>query len=101
MSTDIKRLVAFATIQEMNLIMLFFLLLRSSNLYIVNLFLFFHGVLSALMFYLVDNVQKREQTRNLVSVGGSAFYAPKFQYIVWVTLLVFRGFPLFVKFLIE
>lgn len=29
-----------------------------------------HGVLSGLMFFLVDQVQKRFQTRNLMALGG-------------------------------
>jgi NADH-quinone oxidoreductase subunit M len=100
-STDIKRLIAFATIQEMNLIVIFLVLLGSTNWLFLNLFLFVHGVLSALLFYLVDNVQKRSQTRNLVTLSGFSFFMPKLHYIVWVAILIFRGFPFFIKFFIE
>lgn len=100
-STDIKRLIAFATIQEMNLIVIFLVLLGSSNWLFLNLFLFVHGILSALLFYLVDNVQKRSQTRNLVTLSGFSFFMPKLHYIIWVAILVFRGFPFFIKFFIE
>lgn len=100
-STDIKRLIAFATIQEMNLITIFLVLLSSTNLTFLNLFLLVHGVLSAFLFYLVDNVQKRSQTRNLVTLSGFSFFMPKLHYLVWFAILIFRGFPVFVKFFIE
>jgi len=100
-STDIKRLIAFATIQEMNLITIFLVLLSSTNLTFLNLFLLVHGVLSAFLFYLVDNIQKRSQTRNLVTLSGFSFFMPKLHYLIWFAILVFRGFPIFVKFFIE
>ncbi|MCA9496482.1 MAG: hypothetical protein KC589_06055 [Nanoarchaeota archaeon] len=69
-SSDIKRLIAFATIQEMNLILSFYLILPNTSHTFVNIFLIMHGILSGLMFFLVDQVQKRFQTRNLVALGG-------------------------------
>ena len=81
-STDIKRLIAFATIQEMNLITIFLVLLSSTNLTFLNLFLLVHGVLSAFLFYLVDNIQKRSQTRNLVTLSGFSFFMPKLHYLI-------------------
>lgn len=100
-STDIKRLIAFATIQEMNLIVGLFFLLSNTQLQILNLFLLVHGVLSALFFFLVDQIQKRYQTRNLVCLSGLAYKLPILHVIIWVSILVFRGFPIFIKFFIE
>lgn len=100
-STDIKRLIAFATIQEMNLIVLFLLLTSNSNFIFLNLFLFVHGILSAFLFFLVDNIQKRSQTRNLSALSGFSFFAPRLSYLIWCAILIFRGFPLFIKFFIE
>ena len=100
-ATDIKRLIAFATIQEMNLIVGLLLLLNNSYLTILNLFLLVHGVLSAFLFFLVDQVQKRYQTRNLVTLSGLAYKFPVLHKIIWFSILIFRGFPLFVKFFIE
>lgn len=100
-SNDIKRLIAFATIQEMNLIVLFLLLNSNSNFNILNLFLLMHGLLSAFLFYLVDNVQKRFQTRNLTMLSGLATVSPQLHAFVWCGILIFRGFPLFVKLVIE
>lgn len=100
-STDIKRLVAYATIQEMNLIMAFLFMLPSTNYIFLNIFLLVHGVLSSFLFYLVDNIQKRSHTRNLSALSGFAITAPKLHYFIWIAVLVFRGFPFFIKFFIE
>lgn len=100
-STDIKRLIAFATIQEMNLIMLFVFLNNYTNYKILNSFILIHGLLSALFFFLVDQIQKRYQTRNLNNIGGLMSKALILSFIIWVALLIFRGFPIFSKFIIE
>ena len=69
---DLKKLIAFATVQEMNLI-LFFLLFGSNHLLAtLNLFIIVHGVLSGLLFFLVDQIQKRAQTRDLTNLSGFA-----------------------------
>lgn len=100
-STDIKRLIAFATIQEMNLIVGFFFLLNNSYMQILNIFLLVHGILSTLLFFLVDQVQKRYQTRNIVVISGLAYKLPNLHAIIWGSILIFRGFPIFIKFFIE
>lgn len=100
-SNDIKRLIAFATIQEMNLILLFLLLNVNSNYNILNLFLLVHGLLSAFLFYIVDNIQKRFHTRNIAALSGLVIHAPYLHTFIWFGILIFRGFPIFVKFLIE
>ena len=60
---------------------LFFLL---NNLYFlyVNLFLLVHGVLSALLFFLVDQIQKRFGTRNLLLLSGLAYKLPILHIII-------------------
>lgn len=56
--TDFKKLIAFATIQEMNLIL--YLLLNYQNIldYSLILFILIHGWLSTIMFFLVDIIKK-------------------------------------------
>lgn len=100
-ATDIKRLIAFATIQEMNLIIILFLLSNNTSFKILNSFIFIHGLLSSLLFFLVDQVQKRCQTRNLTNLSGLAYKVTILPIIIWLALLIFRGFPIFSKFLIE
>ncbi len=98
---DIKRLIALATIQEMNLILLFLLLSVNTSYLLLNLFILVHGILSALFFFLVDQIQKRFQTRNIFCLGGLAVKLTILPAIIWVSLLIFRGFPIFIKFFIE
>lgn len=99
--TDFKKLIAFATIQEMNLIL--FLLLNYQNLldYSLVMFILIHGWLSTLMFFLVDIIQKKTSSRNIVCIGGMAYNFPELKFIIWFVILMFAGFPLTVKFLIE
>lgn len=98
--SDIKKLIAFATVQEMNLILLLFVLLNNSMLLLVNIFLLIHGVLSIFLFYLVDQVQKQSATRNIMNLSGFS-YVKGLNLLIWSAILIFRGFPLFIKFFIE
>lgn len=100
-STDIKRLVAFATIQEMNLILSFLYLLNFVSYNVLNCFLLVHGLLSAFLFFLVDQVQKQLLSRNLMLLGGLSILVPLMSFFIWISLLIFRGFPTFIKFIIE
>jgi formate hydrogenlyase subunit 3/multisubunit Na+/H+ antiporter MnhD subunit len=60
----------------MNLIMLFLILLGNVGLGVLNLFLLVHGLLSALFFFLIDQVQKIYGTRMLPALGGLSVLAP-------------------------
>lgn len=100
-STDIKRLIAFATIQEMNLILIFFFFFNSNYVSILNCFLLVHGVLSTYLFFLIDQVQKQTTSRNLLNLSGMSVIVPFIALFVWISLLVYRGFPIFIKFIIE
>lgn len=99
--TDFKKLIAFATIQEMNLIL--YLLLNYQNVldYSLVLFILIHGWLSTLMFFLVEIIQKKTGSRNIVDICGLAYTFPEIKLIIWFIVLLFSGFPLTVKFLIE
>jgi NADH:ubiquinone oxidoreductase subunit 4 (subunit M) len=99
--TDFKKLIAFATIQEMNLILL--LLLNYQNVldYSLTIFILIHGWLSTLMFFLVDIIQKKTNSRNIVILSGLAYNFSEIKIIIWFIILIFAGFPLTIKFLIE
>ncbi len=99
--TDVKKLIAYATIQEMCLIL--FLLTSSQNKldYSLILFVVVHGLLSTLMFLLVDIIQKKTQTRNVVELSGVVINFPKAKNLIWFIILLFSGFPLTIKFSVE
>lgn len=98
---DIKRLIALATVQEMNMIVLFLFILSNSNYTILNSFLLIHGLLSVFFFFLVDMIYKQTQTRNLTILGGLSLTSFKLLFFIWIAILIYRGFPIFSKFFIE
>ena len=98
---DFKKLIAYATIQEMSLILLFLLITAGTKNHTVGLFLVTHTVLSALMFTLNDFVYKRYNTRNFNALRGVGTAIPKFAMFIYTALLLFKGFPLTLKFIAE
>lgn len=98
---DIKRLIALATVQEMNMIMLFLFFLSNSNYTILNSFLLIHGLLSVFLFFLVDVVYKQMQTRNTTVLGGLNISSSNTLLFIWFAILIYRGFPIFSKFFVE
>lgn len=99
--TDFKKLIAFATIQEMNLILYLLINYQSTLDYSLILFILIHGWLSTLMFFLVDIIQKKTSSRNIVAISGLAYSFPEIKLVIWFIIIIFSGFPLTVKFVIE
>lgn len=99
--TDFKKLIAFATIQEMNLILYLLVNYQNTLDYSLILFILIHGWLSTLMFFLVDIIQKKTSSRNILEVSGLAYKFPEIKFIIWIIIILFSGFPLTVKFIIE
>lgn len=98
---DIKKLIAFATIQEMNMIMICLILFNQININITSIFFLLHGLLSTYMFLLVDQIQKRTQTRNILELSGIGLLYPFLRNFIWFLLILFLGFPGTTKFIIE
>lgn len=99
--TDIKKLIAYATVQEMNAIYLLFNLGDSWCLNAGLVFLLAHGLLSALMFYLVECLYKRYNSRNLQKIYGVSQMYPNLAIAIWAMLILFLGFPGTLKFYAE
>lgn len=98
---DIKKLIAYATIQEMNCIYFLLCLGDSWSLHIVTIFLFAHGILSALMFYIIELVYKRTNTRSSYKISGLSELYPNLTVIIWFMILIYMGLPGFLKFFVE
>lgn len=98
---DLKKLIALATVQEMSFMLIFVMTkqLFESNIFI--LFTLMHGLLSSIMFYIVDIIEKRLATRNLYLLRGLQSNMPKIVKYLWLTLIFFVGFPGTIKFLLE
>lgn len=100
-TVDIKKLVALATVQEMNAIFLLSIIFRNTSSPTVLCFIVLHGLLSTLLFLLVDYVYKIVGTRQATQAAGVVEFSPKTASGVWLALLTFRGLPVFAKFFVE
>ena len=98
---DIKKLIAWATIQEMTFMLLFLLFKQTFFIHTCILFILLHGLMSIYMFYLIDIIQRRYGLRSLQHINGLSLFMPKLVKYIWFLILLFGGFPLSAKFLIE
>jgi formate hydrogenlyase subunit 3/multisubunit Na+/H+ antiporter MnhD subunit len=98
---DLKKLIAYATVQEMGLILILLLISNKYMIFYTGLFIVTHTVLSSLFFFIVDCVYKRYKTRTTVGVYGvfnESFFLGIF---ILISLFLYLGFPFTIKFFIE
>lgn len=98
---DLKKLVAFCTIQEMNLIVMCFLFGYSPVVSIGIIFCFMHALLSSLMFFLVDCIQRRFQSRQTSEVVGIVHASPNLGLSIIFMVLMYLAIPGTLKFSCE
>jgi len=98
---DIKKLIAYATVQEMNIIYLLFCLNNSESISFGCVFLIAHGILSSLLFFIVECVYRRVGTRSISKISGLSTLYPNLGVAVWAMLILFLGFPGTLKFYVE
>ena len=98
---DIKKLIAWATVQEMSFILIFIIYKQMFLTHVCILFLLLHGLISAYMFYLVDILQRRYKTRSLQFIKGVNINLPKLSKYIWILQIFFMGIPMTSKFFIE
>lgn len=99
--TDLKKLAAYGTIQEMNLIYLVFLLGDTNSILGGILFCFAHAFLSMLMFYIVDCVQRRFHSRSVVELSGILNVTPNLGVCILGMCVCYAGLPGTLKFVSE
>lgn len=99
--TDLKKLVAYGTIQEMNLIYLVFCWGDSNSILIGILFSATHAFLSALMFFLVDCIYRRYHTRSIIEINGILHITPNLGISILFMCIFFAGLPGTIKFISE
>ena len=98
---DLKKIVAFATVQEMNRLMLFFYILTPVMQWGGLLFCFVHCLLSSLFFYLVDILYRVYRTRHIHQISGLWAVAPGFSLYLVSSVLIYIGLPCSFKFILE
>ena len=99
--TDIKKLVAYGTIQEMNIIYLTFCWGDSNNIFSGILFCLTHSFLSVLMFFLVDCVYRRYFSRSVIELSGILQKTPNLAISIIVMCVFYSGLPGTLKFTSE
>ena len=99
--TDLKKLVAYGTIQEMNLIFLTFCWGDTNAILGGILFSATHGALSALMFYIVDCIQRRFNSRSVVELSGILQITPMLGISIIFMCVLYAGLPGTLKFTCE
>ena len=99
--TDLKKLVAYGTIQEMNLIFLTFCWGDTNAILGGILFSATHGALSALMFFIVDCLQRRFNSRNVVEISGVLQITPMLGIAIITMCVLYAGLPGTLKFTCE
>ncbi len=99
--TDLKKLVAYGTIQEMNLIFLTFCWGDTNAIVGGILFSATHGALSALMFFIVDCIQRRFNSRSVTELSGILQITPNLGIAIIVMCVLYAGLPGTLKFTCE
>ncbi len=96
--TDLKKLVAYGTIQEIYLVFCY-----GDNYAIIGgiLFCFMHAILSSLMFFLVDCIQKRYHSRSVVEISGIIHFTPNLGLTILLMCIFYSGIPGTLKFVSE
>lgn len=96
-----KKLVAYGTVQEMNLIYLVFCWGDTSAILGGILFCITHGALSGLMFFLVDCIQRRFNSRSVVEISGILQLTPNLGIGIFIMCILYSGLPGTLKFSCE
>lgn len=99
--TDLKKLIAFTTVQEMNLLVIPILFNDYSGELVVSLFIVTHCLLSSLLFFFIDVLTKRFATRSSTQITGLVHLMPSFSFFLFLTWLGFSGLPYTIKFTLE
>ena len=99
--TDLKKLVAYGTIQEMNLIFLAFCWGDTNAIFGGILFCITHGALSPLMFFIVDCIQRRFNSRSVVELSGILQITPLLGITNIFMCVLYAGLPGTLKFTCE
>lgn len=98
---DLKKLVAYGTVQEMNLILFCFCLGNLVSIQLILLFILAHTLLSTIFFGLVDSIYKRFNSRSVYAVKGLSQTTPMLAYSIFICCLFFAGLPFTLKFIVE
>jgi len=95
---DLKRLVAFSSINHMGIVLLAIALDSSLGLLAAVLLMFAHGIVSGLLFMVSGTVHHEYGTRDIASLGGITPTSPALATMVMVGSLASLGLPALIGF---
>ena len=95
---DLKKLVAYCTIQEMSLLYLVFIWGDTVCFIGGVLLCITHSLLSSLMFFLVDCIQRRYKTRLISEISGIIHSTPNLGISLIMMVVLYSGIPGSLKF---
>ncbi|HZY91716.1 MAG TPA: NADH-quinone oxidoreductase subunit M [Thermoplasmata archaeon] len=95
---DLKRLVAYSSINHMGIVLLAIAVYSQLGLLAAVLLMFAHGVVSGLLFMVAGSVHHTFGTRDLPSLGGITPTTPTLSTMVMVGSLASLGLPALISF---
>ena len=98
---DLKKLIAYSTVQEMNLIFCGLIWNTKKSFVYVALFSLTHALLSTIFFFLVDIIYNRYYSRSVYNIIGVFELYPYISYLIILACLNYNGFPFSLKFFLE
>lgn len=98
---DLKKLVAYSTVQEMNLIYIGLLWGSKKSLIYVSIFSLTHTLLSTMFFFIIDIIYKRYYSRSIYNICGLFINYPTISLLLIFACFNYNGFPCSLKFFVE
>lgn len=98
---DLKKLIAYTTVQEMNFLCIPILWNDAFGETLVALFIATHCLLSCIFFFFIDIVSKRYNTRVVSQITGLSHSMPTFSMLIFISWVLFSGLPYTIKFFLE
>lgn len=95
---DLKRMVAFSSINHMGIVLLAIALGSSLGLLAAVLLMFAHGIVSGLLFMVSGSVQHTYGTRDIAGIGGITPSSPTLSTMIMVGSLASLGLPWLISF---
>lgn len=99
--TDYKKIIAYATVQEMGVLLLILLVSNFQKTNIAANLLLIHTLLSAVFFSIADMLFRRYGSRSVHQICGAGLVLPKLTAIIIVCVILFKGLPFTAKFNVE
>ena len=101
LQTDFKKIIAYCTIFEMNIILINVFFFTFNTVVYVLLFCILHTTLSCVFFLISDFLYKRYNTRCILNIGGVFNNCSNLSIVIILSVIFFNGIPFTLKFNLE